>query len=169
MSFIGGTGTSFNIHAYPGDTSISVTVATGKVKVESFLDTSSLIKASADVSAVVLTKAEQAIYSITSNNISTTKVDAGHFTAWKDGIIRFDDIPLKQAAQILKRWFNVTITFENEAIGNCFMKGKYINENLVNILESIKYVKKIEYSFQNKNHILISGGRVNFKSAFMNR
>ena len=151
-------GTSFNIHAYPGDTSISVTVATGKVKVESFLDTTPSPKASADVSAVVLTKAEQTIYSITSNNISTTKVDAGHFTAWKDGIIRFDDIPLKQAAQILERWFNVTITFENEAIGNCFMKGKYINENLVNILESIKYVKKIEYSFQNKNQILISGG-----------
>lgn len=150
-------GTSFNIHAYPGDTSIAVTVASGKVKVESFPDNES-DNTLEEGRGVLLIPNQKATYNITSNNINTTKVDASHFTAWKDGIIRFDDIPLKQAAQILERWFNVTITFENEDIGDCFMKGKYINENLVNILESIKYVKKIEYSFQNKNQVFISGG-----------
>ena len=144
-------GTSFNIQAYPEQASIAVTVATGKVKVASFLDTS----------AVVLTKAEQAIYNTTDNSLQKKKVDLESFLAWKDGKILFDEITFSEAALMLERWFNVTITFENKALRNCLIRSKYNNENLANILESLKFIQGIDYRFADENTIIISGKACN--------
>ena len=135
-------GTSFNIRAYPEKEHIEVTVATGKVQVEA--------PTLRDASAGVLHPSEQAVYDRSTGSVATHTVSLEHFLAWKDGTIIFD--------KILERWFNMEIVFENEASGACYISNRFNNENLVNILESIKFIKKdIDYRFQGKNKILITG------------
>lgn len=143
-------GTSFNINAYPEQEIIEVTVATGKVKV----DAPSL----RDASAGILQPSQQAVYHRSTGSVSTHTVSTAHFLAWKEGTIIFDDIPLSEAMEILERWFNMEILFENPAAGDCYISNRFSNENLVNILESIKFINNgIDYRFQEKNKILITG------------
>lgn len=57
----------------------------------------------------------------------------------------------------LERWYNVEITFESEELGECYIQGRYQGEKLINILESLKFVKGIAYEFQKDGKILITG------------
>lgn len=153
-------GTSFNIQAYPEDKDVKVTVATGKVRVEEAIqpDHNLSKKKDAEGKTVFLTPSQQAVYHKETNSLEMREVDINRFLAWKEDIIRFDDIPIKEAVKILERWFNVTIKLENEAIGDCYISNTFRNENLVNILESVKFIKgNIDYSFQSPNEILITG------------
>ena len=138
-------GTSFNISAYPGVNDIKVTVATGKVQVAS---------RQADKT---LTPGQQAIYDRSSAGLTQKEVSLERFLAWRSNTIVFDDIPLSEAMKVLERWFNADISFENPQLGHCYIQGTYANENLLNILESIKFVKNIHYQIEENNKIMITG------------
>ena len=67
---------------------------------------------------------------------------------WKDGIIRFDDTPLKHALTVLERWYDIEFSLDAPAFGECFIKSTYRNESLENILKSIKFINGIEYKLE---------------------
>ena len=146
-------GTSFNIQAYPEDPEIEITVATGKVSVE----TQKLYNQRLTAERQILTPSHQAVYNRSTNSIETRKVVLENSIAWKKGVIRFDDISLRDAIKILERWFNVTIELEKPHLGNCYINSTYREENLVNILNSMKFINGIEYEFIGKDKIMISG------------
>ena len=159
-------GTSFNIRAYPEDKSISVTVATGRVRVESPPlswpnANNNADNPAADVSAVVLTKAEQAIFNKQSANISKTAVNLEKYLAWKDGTILLTSVAMTEAAAILGRWYNVEFIFENPAIENCMIGGKFKSDKLVNILENISFLTGIDYRVEPGNKIVLTGKSCN--------
>lgn len=131
-------GTSFNIQAYPEKDEIAVTVATGKVLVKTR-------NQKGTAGSQILTPNHQVTYHTSSGEMVKQKVDPAHFLAWKNDEIRLDKTTLSEAVVILERWYNIEIVFANEALGDCLISGKYNSDNLVNILESIKYIKGIEY------------------------
>lgn len=139
-------GTSFNVNAYKDHQKVSVTVVTGKVgirgkKGEAFLNPN-----------------EQGMFNRDQESISKTEVNVANFIQWKDGIIYFDDITLKEAMRKLERWYGVTFVFENEKSGECHISGTYDNEALSAVLESIIYVKKgLQYEYLENHKILIKG------------
>ena len=137
-------GTSFNIKAYKEEP-VVVSVSTGKVQV-------------ADNRHKVLLKPnEQVIYDLGTRALTKSAIDAAATRRWMEGIIEFKNTPLDEAAKVLSRQFNVSITFENKALQQCTISGKYVNETLTNILESIKFIKKIEYRFEGKNKVVLNG------------
>lgn len=139
-------GTSFNIKAFEGEP-LQVTVATGQVKVNT--------KHQDNISEeVFLNPYQQAFYD---GKLSKLEVDIAQFIAWKEKIIRFDEISLEEAAIVLERWFNVSIVIENENIRQCKISGKYINENLINIMESFKHILGIKYRFEGDQKLIIDG------------
>ena len=80
------------------------------------------------------------------------------YLAWKEGAIVFDDIPITEAIEILERWFNVTIEMKSKSTVDCYISNTYRNENLMNILKSITFIKSgLAYEFQDRNKILITG------------
>lgn len=141
-------GTSFNISAFPGQDQ-HVTVATGRVKVE----------APGEVSRqeVILSPAEQAYFDRTKGNLGTKKIDLVTVLAWKEGVLQFDKVTLEQAVKVLERWYNVRITLANEALKHCVIRGKYKDENLRNVLESLKFVNEIDYQWDSTGHVTITG------------
>ncbi|MGS2761559.1 FecR family protein [Sinomicrobium sp. M5D2P9] len=139
-------GTSFNIHTFPENEEITITVATGKVKVAS------------DSSAVFLGPDEQGVFDKKSNRISRRKTDIKNFIQWKDGIIHFKDTSLLQVTKVLEAWYGVTFVFAEEKLKNCHLTAIYNNEILSVVLESIQYTKKgLQYEYLEDNKILIKG------------
>ena len=137
-------GTSFNVSDFT-DEEAAVTVATGKVRVS----------AHGSGEKAILLPGMQVRQS--AGKMISRKVALEKDLAWKDGIIYFDKLPLKEAILILERWYNVDITLANDRLGNCVIRGKYKEENLVNILESLRFVQEINYTFVDNRKIIISG------------
>ncbi|MCG8319845.1 MAG: FecR domain-containing protein [Cytophagales bacterium] len=163
-------GTSFNIKAFDNE-DIAVTVATGKVKVSTHdkpvhsplergqggVPNHKPLHPPADVSAVVLTKAEQAIYNITTTNFIKKEVQLAQHLGWKDGIIEFDQTTLEEAIPILERWYNIDLILNNASLGNCRFSARYKDESLNNILKSFQYILDVSYRFENNQQIILEG------------
>lgn len=145
-------GTSFNIEAFREE-DIKVTVATGKVRVQS-----SVTNKDGKLSEVILTPNQQLHYSLTDSEMEVKEVDLSKYLAWKEGIIRFEKTSLNEAVKVLERWYGVEISLSNDQLGSCVIRnGKYEDENLYNILKSFEYFLDIHFEVLNAKQIRISG------------
>ena len=144
-------GTSFNINAYPEEESTSVTVATGRVRVEpSNLNTSTKL-------VEVLTPGEQVSLNKQTANLSKSKINLEKHLAWSNNIIWFDRIPLSKAFTMLEKWYDVDIKMATPELGECLINASYENETLVNVLEQMKFINGIWFEFTNSKEVLITG------------
>ena len=137
-------GTSFNVKAYP-NTINTVSVVTGKVEVSS--KENSAYKS-------ILIKNQRLSY----NNLEVPLLsiaDAKDFNAWTKNILIFQKSSLKETALTLENQFNVTILFEKRELEDLRITGKFKEENLNNILNSIALVKQLEIQFLTKNKIYV--------------
>mgnify|MGYP003859816873 CR=1 FL=1 len=150
-------GTSFNIKAFPEE-EMEVTVATGKVHVRAGAEENRGKGGPIVGREVLLTPNQQVRYDLENKSLVKQTVDTEKYLAWKEGIIRFDDLKLSEAAVILERWYGVTINFGNEAVKNCqIQNASYEDENLYRILQSFKYFLKIDFTITEGNLIMING------------
>jgi len=140
-------GTSFNVNAYSKN-QIKVTVATGKVMVNT--------KDQMDYDQQMLLPEQQVVWQTNKSKLSKSTVDLQHVLAWKQNMIFLDRTPLTDAAQMIEQWYNVEIIFENERIKDCLLSGKYKTDNLINILENLKFTMGIEYRVKD-NKVFITG------------
>ncbi|MBV6647240.1 MAG: DUF4974 domain-containing protein, partial [Cyclobacteriaceae bacterium] len=128
-------GTKFNVSNYQHERA-SVTVLSGKVQVRS--------KTTRE--PVTLVKDERVTYLSHSGDLIKDHVDAAALASWTQGIIHFDNTSLRHVAQVLERWYGVSVVFENEEAKSCTISGKYINPTLESVLESIQFVKGLDYA-----------------------
>jgi transmembrane sensor len=135
-------GTSFNVNADADAT--TVTLVEGKVNV---------ITPAGDTT---LMPNQQAIIKSGSETIKTASVDVTPFTAWTNNRLIFDNMPLSEVFQKLENWYNVDIDVDSEAINNCVITGKYENESLENVLNSLSFMMKMEYTINNR-HVAVKG------------
>lgn len=139
-------GTSFNINTEHKE-HITVTVATGKVRVASNYD-----------NEVILTSKHQATYNPTTQTISTREVNLDNYLDWKAGILRFENVTIAEASKKLERWYNARITILSDDVANCRFSGKFNNEALNTVLESLKNLKiNMKYSILDNGEIEIKG------------
>ncbi|SIQ29397.1 FecR family protein [Maribacter ulvicola] len=139
-------GTSFNINAYPTSDNISVTVATGKVQI------------GAKSTTVLLHPNEQGVFHKKSDSISKKEVNSDDLINWKKGILKFDDIGIKDALTVIEKWYGVTFTFKDDQRLDCHITASFDSATLSNVLESISYVKKgLSFEYLEDNDILIKG------------
>lgn len=144
-------GTSFNIQAYPDDEAIAVTVATGRVSIEVSDDERQR------TDRQLLITGEQGHYSKGAGNITKTNVNLEKYLAWKDGTILLESATLKEATDILGRWYNADFVFKNPELKSCTIDGKFRDDQLPNILENLRFLLGIEYHIEAGNRIIIDG------------
>lgn len=142
-------GTSFNIRAYREEGKVEVTVKTGLVKVEDPLHTGS--------AALTLKPDEQASYDLARTTLVKREVSSDRYLAWASNIIYLDNTRMRDVISILENWYDVKITLQNKALGDCLLNGKYKGDRLVNILEGIKFMHGIGYRFVSEREIIING------------
>jgi transmembrane sensor len=83
-----------------------------------------------------------------------TKFDILEELGWKDGILVFNKANFSDVISKISRWYDV----EFEVIGShdesWSFDGRFINESLKGVLETISYTYKIDYKIVNKKVIL---------------
>ncbi|MEM7109610.1 MAG: FecR domain-containing protein [Bacteroidota bacterium] len=137
-------GTSFNVDN-SDDHTVAVTVASGKVRVES------------NVQVVHLVPGEQGVYTRKLGKLTASKVNVETYTGWKDGILEFKGSTLTEVAGKLEKWYGVRILFESKQSGLCQLKLKFRNQNLKQVLDQLAVVTGVSYQFEKMDQVKIIG------------
>jgi transmembrane sensor len=135
-------GTSFNINSYKHNDS-RVSVLTGKVEVTS-----------PSGKKVILTKNLQANL-IDNLDFTVSRVESKNGIAWTDNVIFLENTSLGETARIIENWYNIRVDFEDRALEKLTISGKFKDEKLENVLNSIALLKQLEIIYITKNHVLI--------------
>ena len=149
-------GTSFNIRAFPAQSHIDVTLLTGKVKV-AYADSNKPIQEIA-----ILEPNDQVVYDKKwKNAIKNTLHDAANHIAWKEGIIILKDMNFEQIARELERWYDITVTFENDNLKNCQLEGKFKQVSLQKVLKMLSMTANFTYEIAD-DQVYIKGAGCNY-------
>ena len=118
-------GTSFNVKAYPNEKQFNVTVVTGRVAVGLIKKQLNANKIELD-QKLVLKPNEKFMLNTTNETYSKKNLaEAASISQWQKGDLVFDETPMHDVARQLERTHNIKISFENIAIENCLLVGKF--------------------------------------------
>jgi transmembrane sensor len=131
-------GTSFNVLSAPHATEI--TLVDGKVNVST-----------PNGHTAMLTPSQQATITKGSNRIETHAVEVEKFVGWKDNTLYFNSITVKEAFYIIENWYNVRIEVKDQRLLNCVITSKYQNESLENVLDSFRFILKMDFTINGEN------------------
>lgn len=142
-------GTSFNVEAYPEQDEIKVALVSGKVEVKSTLDN----KSGADIgtdNSTILKPNEMATFLKGQNKINKKRFELEEITGWKDGVLVLKNANLAQIREKLENWYGVGIAYTNSRFEEGDITANYYNEPLENVLKSLGYTLRFEYSIKGK-------------------
>lgn len=109
-------GTSFNVQAYPGQTTQEVAVLTGKVNVKSTVTDEN----------VYVTPGQKVIFKSKNSSLQAfTDIPVNSISLWRKNIIVFDDTPLPEVIATINRNYNVAIAIENKNLNNLKISGYF--------------------------------------------
>lgn len=127
-------GTSFNIMAYQNERDMEVTLVQGKVEVSTSLQHE------------ILLPGNQMQVNNSTVRMTSRKVDVNQYVAWKEGILRFDDMPLGQLVNRLSRWYDITFEFRREDLKQRLFSGGFRKyEQLERILNMIQEINDVTF------------------------
>ena len=134
-------GTEFNLKAYKEDKSIVTTLVEGKVSLGN----------SRMSNVKTLIPSQQATFSLETNKLNIELVNTDDATAWRKGILRFQNKSLKDIMVALSRWYDLEVNFEDEAIEQQRFNGIFRKtQEIGNILESIQKTQVATFQVDGK-------------------
>lgn len=141
-------GTSFNVRAYPHETQVEVTVATGKVQFN---------KKGKEQQALILTPGKAGV--LQKENDAAPVIAGGDTQAaiWKESQLSFENQTLGEVLPVLETYFNVRFEVENEAILKCHIQGDYDQPKLNVILQVMQHAMGVESARKDENTVVLSG------------
>lgn len=136
-------GTEFNIKAYKNENEIATTLVEGKVAV------------GINNKKEILNPTQQLNYNISDKTIKILKVNTDLETSWRKGYFSFTGKPLKEIMNVISRWYDIDIEFENKLYENKKFNGSLSrNQNIENILLTIKNTNNITYEIKSDKIII---------------
>jgi ferric-dicitrate binding protein FerR (iron transport regulator) len=136
-------GTEFNVNAYDGEETTGITLVTGIVEVAVGARVSRLAPG----------------YRVAVDNATgeahREQVYLPAIIAWKDGVLRFDDIPLDELMRRLERWYDVPFVFRREEVKRKSFSGGFRRyERLERVLQFIEQVNDVTFTLENDTIIM---------------
>lgn len=140
-------GTSFNVSAYADDETVQATLVEGKVKVHNNIG---------GVEEKILEPNQQFVYSKEANSVVVNQVNAGFYSAWKDGAFTFDDESLITIMRKLERWYDIRVFFQGQNVQALRFSGKLRRfDNCNDLLDVIRKTTHIDYDIQEGKNVVI--------------
>jgi ferric-dicitrate binding protein FerR (iron transport regulator) len=139
-------GTAFNVQAYKNDRLLTITVAEGKVRVNS-----RQTRLSQD-----LTPGKQLIYNKDRQTSKVGAVNAEHVSAWRSGTLYFDNESIPEIIKRLERKFDVTITATGKVRPDCRYTLRINDDTLEQTLRLLNKVAGISYQTNQQDQITIN-------------
>ena len=119
-------GTSFNVNDYDGK--FVTTLVTGKVDVR-VGDENYILDPSMQIC-------------VENGNAVLNKVNTNEFTAWKDGLFVFKKQKLQDVLDILSRWYDIVVFYQNADLEELHFTGTIERHN--DIAEVVKFLEKTD-------------------------
>jgi transmembrane sensor len=133
-------GTSFNIHSYPEEKEIKVSLTSGKVKIRQKSELQN-----SDNFELTLEPGYQAVFNPVKNTIRKTAFDIKTLS-WKDNNLYFKDAEFEEIIKELEMWYGVNIQVENEIFEDKLYTGEFRDTSLKNVLESLSFTKNFSFT-----------------------
>lgn len=137
-------GTTFNVKSYPDDENVETILVSGKVRVIEKRENKE----------VVLRPSQRATYNKKDDKLIIDNVKTDDFTAWKRGVMVYDETPMTQVINDLKRAYNITIKIKSSNIENYKYTGIFDNLTIKEVLDLFEISSPITYELNNKEVIL---------------
>lgn len=125
-------GTEFNVSAYPDESNVITTLASGSVSVSSGSD------------HALLVPGQQALLDKASGNFSVYKVDISNIVAWKDGYIVIEELTLEQIMNKLSRWYGVEYTIDEGVARERKFRGVIPKNEIEDTLEKLEMISNLK-------------------------
>lgn len=130
-------GTSFNVNAYPNESSTRITLIEGSIKVIT------------DDKPVLLKPGQQAVSTREGQTTIEQKATAAQILAWKNGLFNFENADLKTVMRELERWYDIDVKFTREPKAFAFQGKLHRNLRLSQILKVLKEMD-IHYTLEGR-------------------
>jgi transmembrane sensor len=119
-------GTAFNVRSYAEDATMSVTVTTGKVRVN----------IQPEDMFMTLSRNERLEYNKENGSMSKSLLTENNYTKWTCGVLYFNDTPIRDVVKIINRAYNRKVILQaNDP--NMKISGKHDNKSLEAVIEAI--------------------------------
>lgn len=137
-------GTEFNIKAYKDEDKIYTTLVEGKVTVSNLNSKKQLIPN------------QQSIINLKNGGLVVNSIDAYNEVLWTKGIFSFKSKNLKDIMNVMARWYDVQVVFQNAELEKVKFNGVLSkNDNIKEILSIIKKTNFInEYEIKDQKIII---------------
>ncbi|HEX6536195.1 MAG TPA: FecR domain-containing protein [Gemmatimonadaceae bacterium] len=142
-------GTTFGVRAYPGDSAASVVVAEGSVS----LSTEGEGEANQGKSERVLEAGELGRVARGGTPV-VERVNAARYLAWTEGRLEFDDVPLRDVAAQLARWYDVDIVLADSALAGRRFTGAFQGETVEQVLDALAPPLHVRYERRGRTVVL---------------
>jgi len=140
-------GTSFDLRAYKGQSSIEVVVNTGKVSMGSWSD---------ETKHIVLEPGNKGTYlSSKATFLKTINTDL-NFLAWKTGKLVFVDEELEHIVEVINQTYHCNIVIKSSGLEKCRLTTTFDQMSLDSVINVLKSTLNLEIS-RKGDTIIISG------------
>ncbi|MEQ8553077.1 MAG: FecR domain-containing protein [Cyclobacteriaceae bacterium] len=138
-------GTSFNIRHYPNETESYISLATGKVKVES--------NAGGRTEGEILLPGEQIVASKDMITFKKKNYDYKEVFLWKEKVIYWNHASWQEIANTLERWYGVSVEV-NGLMKEISYSGQFDDQSLENVLVSMGYTLGFNHTLNDNKKIV---------------
>lgn len=137
-------GTEFNVKSYPQIGLFETSLIKGSVKITSADDVEQLTLVPGDI-----------IYS-DKGALARSNIEDYDMLAWKEGILTFKDLQLKEILDKLSLYYDVEFTIKNKSVLEDKYTGKFwIKDGIDQVLRVLGMYDKFSYTKDELNHIII--------------
>ena len=132
-------GTRFNVLANLGEAEVATTLEEGSVAVVM------------PTGERVIRPDEQFVFDRESGEMAVREVDAGMYSAWKDGMFVFENETLERIMDRLRLWYDVEVFFSSEAVREVRFTGDLQRyEDFTPIVDMLEEVAGVDINVNGK-------------------
>ena len=139
-------GTSFNIKAYPNESTTETSVIRGKVEIhplkrpgQKFLLTANEKLVLSNMQVQNEKQPDNKLPMVVLGNITYSKRDSTVVeTSWVENKLVFDDEPFTSVAAKMERWYGVKINFAGKKLEDIHLTGTLVNESIQEALDAFQ-------------------------------
>ena len=129
------TGTSFNVHAYPDENTVSVALVEGHVNISDGMKNT----------IASMTPGELFTYQTDSGTFSSERTDLTPLISWIDDIFVFRDEEIGNIIQTLSRWYNVSIQLDDNIRNTRYTGILSRKQSLAETLEALRLTGELDF------------------------
>ncbi|MDO6430667.1 DUF4974 domain-containing protein [Flavitalea sp. BT771] len=136
-------GTSFNVKAYPNDSTIETTLINGKVEIDLKDDRQSNIVLQPNEKVVIPVKRPLAVHTMESEVLRHTVTPDPTYrtlieTSWVEDKLVFRNESFSDVTMRLERWYNIHFSFEDQRFMQDKLTGYFKDQPIKNVMDALQ-------------------------------